>query len=230
MRTPILCYHKVGPASEEGRRLNVEPARLASHAAFFARRGYRFVLARELAEDWYGRQVCFSFDDAYVSAATYGAEALERAGARGTFYAVTSLVGKASDWDEDAARPLADLELLKALVGRGHEIGNHTATHVHLDRESTERQRSEIVDAHEWLVGAGLAPASFCFPYGGLTSETPALVASVGYRVGLSLRKGVSTDGDDRTVLPRVVVAYSDSLPSLLYKLTLRPLLRRIGV
>lgn len=226
MRATILCYHKVGPASEEGRRLNVEPARLASHVRFFSRRG-SFMLARDLAKPWPARPVCFTFDDAYASTMANAPEILERHGARGTFYAVSSLVGLSSSWDGDQARPLAPWEILSEVAARGHEIGNHTHTHPHLERLQSDEQATEVRQADAILRERGLSPASFCYPYGGLNDAAVAAVRDAGYGVGLALGKRLADSSEDPLRLSRVVVAYSDALPMLLYRLHVRPRLRR---
>lgn len=226
MRATILCYHKVGPASEEGRKLNIEPARLASHVRYFARRRQPIVRADALGGDWKTPAVCFTFDDAYVSALEHATAALESHGARGTFYAVSSLVGAASEWDGDAARPLAPLETLLEAQTRGHEMGNHTVHHPHLDRLSLWEQRDEVIKADRWLREHGLRPGSFCYPYGGF-GEGAYEAARELYPAAVVLQKRIAAATDDRWRLPRVVVAYSDALPMLLYRLHVRPILRR---
>jgi len=151
----------------------------------------------------------------------------EEQGVRATFYAVPGRVGGASDWDEDLARPLADWDILREAQSHGHEIGNHSENHIRLGELSADEQFSEIATAHEHLVSHGLKPRSFCFPYGSHNAETLAMLQKANYGVGLALGKRPTRSGDNPLNLPRVVVAYSDSLPMLLYKLTLKPLLRR---
>ncbi|MGV3616220.1 MAG: polysaccharide deacetylase family protein [Fimbriimonas sp.] len=226
MRATILCYHKVGPFEEEGRKLNIEPERLRSHVRFFARRQAPILRAEELGETWPPGAVCFTFDDAYVSALENATAALEAFGARGTFYAVAGKVAGTSDWDGDLARPLAPLESLLEAQSRGHEIGNHTYRHPHLDRVSPDEQAWEVEEAHRWLTERGLRPGSFCYPYGG-QGEAAVAKARELYPVGVVLRKRIAEATDDRLRLPRVVVAYSDSVPMLLYRLYVRPRLRR---
>lgn len=226
MRATILCYHKVGPGREEGRRLNVEPSRLETHVRFFARRRAPFVLARDLASPWPAGLVCLTFDDAYLSTMRHAPDVLERHGARGTFYAVSERVGKTSDWDGDAARPLADWPLLRAAQERGHEIGNHTANHPFMDRLSLEEQAREVETADARLRAEGLNPGSFCYPYGALNDGAVLAVERAGYEVGLALRKRPADSEEDRRRLSRVVVAYGDALPLLLYRIHVRPRLR----
>ena len=227
MQATILCYHKVGFASEEGRRLNIEPSRLRSHVQFFARNKYKISRAGDLIHPWKPRVVCFTFDDAYQSTMVHSPELFEQVGARATFYAVPGRVGGTSDWDGDLARPLAGWDLLREVQSRGHEIGNHTMNHIHLDQASAEIQEQEIRTAHHRLVAEGINPLSFCYPYGGHNTTTVELLKQAGYPVAVILGKRIASERDGMQELPRVVIAYSDAMPMLLYKLFLKPKLRR---
>jgi peptidoglycan/xylan/chitin deacetylase (PgdA/CDA1 family) len=218
----ILCYHKVGPVAEEGRRLNIEPARLRAHVAYFARRGFVFLRGCDLADTWPSRCVSFTFDDAYESTMANTPAVFEAFGKRASFYAVAGKVGASSDWDGELARPLAGWEMLLSAQSKGHEIGNHTLTHPHLAELSVEDQKAQIRDADRVFRDRGIMTDSFCYPYGSV-GETSVL----GYRVGLALGKRPATSQDDRLRLPRIVVAYSDGLPMLLYKIYLKPVIKR---
>jgi peptidoglycan/xylan/chitin deacetylase (PgdA/CDA1 family) len=220
----ILCYHKVGPVAEEGRRLNIEPERLKSHVRYFSRRSFTFLRARDLDDRWPERGVCFTFDDAYTSTMRHAPPVLEEFGVRGSFYAVSDKVGLASDWDGALARPLADWQALLDAHRKGHEIGNHTRSHQRLAELSYEDQLRQIKGAHQALEAFELEPRTFCYPYGSLCS--PDVLSQAGYAVGLALGKRIATQGDDLRALPRIIAAYSDSLPMLLYKIYVRPRLR----
>lgn len=66
-----------------------------------------------------------AFDDVTDTAATVGAPILEAAGARGTFYIATSLIGRdGANWRHADAAAVADLSR------RGHEIGLHSHAHL----------------------------------------------------------------------------------------------------
>jgi peptidoglycan/xylan/chitin deacetylase (PgdA/CDA1 family) len=227
MEATILCYHKVGTAINEGRRLNIEPSRLHSHVRFFSRKKCNFLCAGELFGPWEKGIVCFTFDDAYASTMVHAPSIFEEFGARATFYAVPGKVGATSDWDGDLARPLADWQILREIQARGHEIGNHTFNHVHLSGLSSEAQWDEIVSAHQRLLDEGIKPRSFCFPYGDHDRRTIDQLEKAGYAVGVALGKRPAHSHENRLSLPRVVVAYSDVLPMLLYKLKLKPRFRR---
>lgn len=223
---PILCYHKVGPVWEEGRRLNIEPNQLAKHVQFFFRRGYQFVQAQDLAGVLPLKSVCLTFDDAYLSALFDGLRVLRAYKATATFYAVPGLVGASSQWDGELARPLASWDILLDAQKAGFEIGNHTLTHADLSKLDLASQIEEIERADDALMSHGISPGSLCYPYGRMNGETKAACGHAQYRVGMALGKRMAVEADDRRALPRIVMAYSDSVAKLIYKMKIRPKLR----
>ena len=222
-----LCYHKVGTEEAEGRRLNIHPVRLDSHIRHFQRRGYRFIRAVEADPADKNRSVCFTFDDGFVSTLENGAAVFDRHGLPMTVYIVSELVGHSSEWEGEQSRPLATWQGLVDLQSRGHEVGNHSASHPKFADLSLDDQLDQIRTCHEAMVGHGLKPESFCYPYGSLNTDSIRAVANCGYRVGMALGKRPAKPTDPRLAIPRVVVAYGDSLPMLLYKLHLKPFARR---
>lgn len=221
-----LCYHKVGTEAEEGRRLNIHPQRLESHVRYFKRRGYEFRRACDISRTFLrDRVVCFTFDDGYTSTLENGAPVFARHEVPMTVYAVSALVGKASFWESERARPLAGWQALIELQNQGHEVGNHTASHPKLAALAYEDQLREIQTCHDALTSNGIRSESFCYPYGSLNGESVRAVTVAGYRVGMALGKRPPRPCDPGVAIPRIVVAYGDALPLLLYKLHLRPLL-----
>jgi peptidoglycan/xylan/chitin deacetylase (PgdA/CDA1 family) len=119
---------------------------------------------------------------------------------------------------------LAKWDALRSAQSAGHEIGNHTLTHPRLDGLGDADVEREIQGAHDRLIEEGLHPRSVCYPYGAYDDRSLKAAENAGYKVGMAVR---AAPGAPLLALPRVVVAYSDSLPLLLYKLKLRPLLRK---
>ena len=223
MKATVLCYHKIGPASEEGRRLNVEPARLEAHLRYFVRRKLPICRADSLVDGG----VCFTFDDAYASTLTHAIPIFDRYCEKATFYAVTDRVGKTSEWDAPQDRPLATWDDLLIAAKNGHEIGNHTQTHPHLDQLRLEDALAEIDGADAALRAQGLDAASLCYPYGHHTAELASVLRTRQYRSVMTLSKPVAGRMQEPLAMPRTVVGYSDALPMLLYKLFVRPRMRR---
>ena len=221
MKTVILCYHKIGFEPEEGRFLNCSPDQLASHAKFFNRKGWKGLLPRDFIDERKSG-ICFTFDDAYVSAIENAPTVLERFGFRGAFYVVPSLVGKTSSWDGDIARPLAGWDELLAIAARGHELGNHTLSHPRLDGLPVADQERELLEASRLMKERGIEAQSVAFPYGVFNLDTFLAMTKSGIKVGLALGKRPVGD-EPANCLPRIVVGYSDSVAKLLYKIFIRP-------
>ena len=72
-----------------------------------------------------GPFVTFTFDDFHRSALTIGGAILEECGGRGTYYTAMGLLGGHDDYGEYFRS--SDL---RSLVDRGHELANHTYSHV----------------------------------------------------------------------------------------------------
>lgn len=218
----VLCYHKVGPQAEVGRWLNLEPEALRRQIRFLRRRGFRIAPARDLADSQVTRLACLTFDDAYQCFVDYGLPILDSEAAPSSIYVVSGEVGGASNWDGDRAAPLAGLEALHAARARGHELGNHTATHRFLGQLSEEEQAQEIATCDDWMQAQGWTPESFCLPYGSHNEVTAAVIGRHGYAVGLTTRAGFITAQTDRRLCPRIGVSYSDGVAGLWYKLTIK--------
>lgn len=229
MKTIILCYHKIGEEHEEGRWLNCSPATLEAHARYFKRKNFPGFLPKDFVQnqpDQKPKGICFTFDDAYVSAIQNAPHVLEKHDYRGAFYAVPSLVGQSSIWDAEKARPLATWGELIRLQSNGHEIGNHTLTHAKMNQLSREDQLQEWIKANEQLQSQGIQVASACFPYGFFNEQTLETLAMSGIKVGLALKKR-PVKNDHPICLPRVIVSFSDQIPKLLYKIYIRPILKK---
>ena len=220
---PILCYHKVGPENQEGRRLNVASSTLESHVRHFCRKRKRFARAGDLESGIPQGCVCFTFDDAYVSAIAHGVEIMARHGVWGTFFAVPGHIGGDSSWDRGFEKPLAGWDELLAAQAEGMEIGNHTLTHRDLSQLDLEEQVAEIEAAEDLLIEHGLDCRSLCYPYGKFDANSRLAVERAGYKVGMALGRRQASARDDLLFLPRIVVGFSDRLPKLLYKIHLRP-------
>lgn len=225
---PILCYHKVGSERELGRRLNIEPNSLEAHARFFKRRGFSSVTGKDICVSWRQRSVWFTFDDGFSGAVTLGSEILEKYGFRGTFFIVGSRVGLDSDWEGELPFLLANWDELRDVSGRGHEVANHTFTHRNLSHLSVEDQKSEISETQRLL--SDFESPSFCYPYGGIGSETVEIVRSVGLKVGVTLEKRIAVPADQGLLMPRIQFGYGGSIPLLVYKLLVRPRLSQFGL
>lgn len=227
MNLPILCYHKIGPEAEEGRFLNVAPDTLRSHIRFFRRRRFRLVAARELAGAWPQRAACLTFDDGFASTLTHGLDVLRSEGAIASIYVCGRCVGQTArslfEIGSGIDSPLASWAQLEHAAGTGCEIGNHTSAHQDLSGLDLAAQAQAIAEGERLLREHGFDPGSVCLPYGKHNAQTLPALRATKTTVGLALSTRPATPRDNRLLLPRIVVGFSDTLPKLLYKLHLRP-------
>ena len=99
--------------------------------------------------------VSFTFDDFPLDALHTGGSILEDAGWRGTYYAATGLLGT-----KGSCGRMAETNDLQDCVKRGHEVANHTQSHLNcvlaersvLVHEIEENQRVLPESAHTTLI------------------------------------------------------------------------------
>ena len=107
--------------------------------------------------------VSFSFDDAPMSACIAGAAALERHGARGTYYIAGGLTDGA-----ELGLPCHSEAALRDLLAAGHQLGAHSFDHLPVDRMGHARRQSQFERCDAFLHGLGVDPATldFAYPWG----------------------------------------------------------------
>ena len=133
--------------------------------------------------DYYGdRQaaVSYTFDDGLRDQVTIALPALEKNGFHATFFVIAGIT---KDTDAEAAS-VPDGEWAgiswnqwKQIAGRGHEIGNHSWSHItltNLDSAALEKEINESFDKIAKKVG--VAPFSFSYPYNGTNATVDAVV------------------------------------------------------
>jgi len=115
--------------------------------------------------------VALSFDDGPTRSGVAAVmPILRRHGAHATFF----LIG-----NEAAARPA----LVRALLAEGHEIGNHSYSHVRMIGRSAAYYDEEISRTDTVLRRAGARPRLFRPPYGKKLIGLPRAVERHGYRM-----------------------------------------------
>jgi peptidoglycan/xylan/chitin deacetylase (PgdA/CDA1 family) len=117
--------------------------------------------------------VSFTFDDCPASAARIGAKMLEDRGLAGTFYLSQRFCGA-----EEDGLDYYDRFDLEALADKGHEIGCHTASHLHVPATSTG-DLVEDIDANAAFIRENLGDirmTTFAFPFGEIDLRTKFLM------------------------------------------------------
>ena len=143
--------------------------------------------------------VSFTFDDVPLTAALKGAEILEARGVRGVFYVCGGLAGGPGPMGD-----MADVEHIRALAARGHEIACHTYCHPDLGVLPADALEAELARNDETLRTWGLPPArTFAYPYGEVSPGAKRRVRER-FAVARSVRRGLVRRGSDLAQAPAV--------------------------
>ncbi|NNE58541.1 MAG: polysaccharide deacetylase family protein [Hellea sp.] len=114
--------------------------------------------------------VSFSFDDCPKSAIRGGVRALEAEGWRSTIYVACGLLGTENHHGEILAG-----EDVRALQDNGHEIGDHTFSHLDASKSTLPDFEQDVERNQEALSALGVSPSrTFAYPYGVATPDTKA--------------------------------------------------------
>lgn len=103
--------------------------------------------------------VSFTFDDAPLSSFVNGGKILEKNNFRGTYYISAGLIGSSSEVGK-----LADLQTITNFYRNGHEIANHTYSHINCAESNTTSMVRSIRKNRNAL--DGIMSNNFSYPYG----------------------------------------------------------------
>ena len=137
-----------------------------------ARRGVLSSLHRRIAPSskLRGPIVSFTFDDFPRSAYLTGGRILEEFGVRGTYYTAPALMNTSNELGDHFCA-----DDLSSLLAKGHELGNHTFSHVSCRSLSRDAFQADIDKGRETLRQlTGQAPVNFSYPFGDITLGTKA--------------------------------------------------------
>lgn len=141
---------------------------MSNLVARLKRRSARLLAKRPLTPKLSQPIVSFTFDDCPISVRDNALPRLEEKGWRSTIYAALGL----SDVINHLG-PHMSAEDYKAAYDAGHEIGDHTYSHLDPMQAGPEKTWADIQQNLTALSAAGIAkPTTFAFPYG---EVTPAL-------------------------------------------------------
>jgi len=214
VRIPVLLYHNVGvPRGGEYPGLTTPTVEFEKQVKFLKSLGYQSI--RPL--DWLRwrdeggslpkNPIMLVFDDAYREACYEAFPILERYGFVAACMVVTHAIGQTNRWDEEAGRPsfqLMSKDEIQAWSKKNIEFGGHTCTHPELPLVSEERVEQEVVKCKEELAPLlGHEPASFAYPFGGVSSVAEAW-ASKGFRLAFTSWPGRLHLGTNPHLAPRI--------------------------
>ena len=132
--------------------------------------------------------VSLTFDDGPESELTPQIlDILDEYNIRATFFVI----------GQNAAR---NMDVLKDIHVRGHEIGNHSWSHKYMPKISKRSKESEILKTEELLIDVfGEHTPIFRPPYGAVKTQDKQLIDSLGYKIvnwSVDTRDWAGTSGD----------------------------------
>lgn len=225
---PILAYHHVHPTIQSD--MSVTPEEFRAHMRYLSQNKYTPISL----DQWYSaiehgtalpeKPVVISFDDGWLSQMTYALPILDYYGFRATFFIYTAAVGgpNALSWDQ-----------IRELHARGHEIGNHSATHSNLitpfasedAARYADRLTREIYESKKTIEQHIGAPVRhFCYPYGYYNDAIVTRLAHAGYRSAVTVNPSPNAKDTPLLLLGRYIIAPRTSGATLGNTLRMRPL------
>jgi peptidoglycan/xylan/chitin deacetylase (PgdA/CDA1 family) len=158
--------------------------------------------------------VALTFDDAFENFRTVAVPQLRERAFPATLFVATAHAGGTNAWDvpSGAGRipvlPLLDWDGIAEVSGRGISIGSHARTHRRLTYVTLPELHDEVVSSAEEIeANTGVAPKSFAYPYGAVTSRETREVAKV-YDLAVGTELESLRDTSDRHRLPRIDAYY----------------------
>lgn len=207
----ILTYHSIDPS---GSAISVSPEAFAAHVRWLASGQVRVVPLDELAGLASGLDaVAITFDDGFENFATQAAGLLLDHGLPATVFVVTQQVGRTNSWGgrRDSHIPelaLLDWDGLGRIAERGIRLGAHSRTHPSLPSLTGVALEDEVLgSARDLGERLGMAPRSFAYPFGAVSSAVAMLVHRT-YDVAVTTELRMLKLDDQPHLLPRLDMYY----------------------
>lgn len=142
--------------------------------------------------------ISFTFDDVPKTAVINGAKILNNYGIKGTFYLSLGLLGGYSD----VGLPIADRNDIENLISDGHEIGDHTYSHLRAFEVSDEEYEESILRNREKMdvLFHGYKFKSFAYPFGSVSPGKKRIVRKY-YKIARGIEGGFNKSLIDKMLL-----------------------------
>jgi peptidoglycan/xylan/chitin deacetylase (PgdA/CDA1 family) len=214
----IFTFHRVSDLCRDG--MTVSPEAFRRQLAYLRRHHdvVPFDEALRLAVDGARLErpvAAISFDDAYASVFSTALPLMTEAGAVGSCFVSTGLIGDGSQFEHDADNPLQSRHLrvmtwtqLAILRDLGWTVGAHTMTHARLSLCDPTRLNEELghsLTALRSRLGLGTIP--FAYPFGRVSDITVLALEKVrelGYTACLANDGGENVPPRDRYDMCRI--------------------------
>ncbi|HCP00122.1 MAG: chitin deacetylase [Alphaproteobacteria bacterium] len=197
----ILVYHRFGESALPSTNTRLE--QLDAHIAELNSGPYTVMPVSDIVDairegrELPDRTVGITIDDGYRSVYTEAFPRFRSAGLPFTLFLSTNPVDREfSDfmtWDQ-----------VRELRDAGVTIGGHTATHLHMAANSTERNQLDIETSNaRYLAELNAQPSLFAYPFGEASMSVQSLVKDSGYTSAFGQHSGPLDGSADTYYMPR---------------------------
>lgn len=209
---PIIMYHSI--TDVPGNNLCIPPEIFEKQIKQILDAGYTPITAGDYVKGVEGNfsfpknPIILTFDDGYKDNYTRAFPIMKKYQVKGSIFPFTNAVDKHQNF-------LTSSEIKEMDASGLVDFGSHTANHVHLSEENTERVRYELTESKKFLENVlGKPVTTFCYPYG---DNSPAVIKQVkeaGYAIAFADFPG-GANYKQQYLLPRYYVTPSSSLSFL---------------
>ena len=233
----ILMYHRVGHFPGRVQKHGAAYCHLPRFKAqmqMFKWLGYNVISLDQAVAGLRGlgplpsKPMVLTFDDAYVDFLENAVPVLLAHGYPATVYAVSSLLGRTSQWDAGVGpepAPLMTAVQLREVKDLGFTVGSHSKSHLRLTEQTPDVVNSELCDSKVALENVlGISVQHLCYPYGSHNLQTLEASANAGYLSATTCQRAAATPADDVLSLPRKAVSRGDTMLGVWWKLAYKDL------
>jgi peptidoglycan/xylan/chitin deacetylase (PgdA/CDA1 family) len=217
-QVPILMYHSIScDAAPRFKHFVVSPSSFAEQMRHLRDGGYTPITVTQFVErigdggnGLPDRPILLTFDDGFADFHATALPILQQCNFVATLYISSAFIGGTSAWlrrEHETTRPMLDWTQVAEVAACGIECGGHSHTHPKLDTLPPAMARDEIARCKGIIEERlGLEVASFAYPFGYYNASVKRMVEEAGYTSACAVRYAMSSLGDDRFALARLLV------------------------
>lgn len=212
---PILCYHRF--SSNSVGNLNIPPDNFYKQMKYLKENGYRVISLSQLFDFLECRHaipnkaVVITIDDGFRSAYDVAYPILKKYGFSATQFVYTEFIGSCKNaltWSQ-----------MREMKKNGFEIGSHSVSHMDLTDDKKFENRDEYLAAVEnelriskEIIDKELGQDTIflSYPYGQSNIDVVRIARRLGYKLGLTVKKGRNPFFANNFKLSRTMVLKSD--------------------
>ncbi len=209
----VLTYHSLDAS---GSTISVDPGDFDRQMKWLSSSGVRVVPLTAILDPGEGDRVALTFDDGFSNFEESALPILRDYDFPATVFVVSRHVGATNSWPGSAAStriptlPLMDWHGVWRIAVAGIEIGAHSQTHPDLRRMPKSQLNSEIEGCRDDIARElGVAPRSFCYPYGEVSDAVRDAVADASFTLAVTTElRAIDSQLVDSRLIPRIDMYY----------------------